>query len=147
MFLLLLALPAQASFVYPDTVEAELAMPCAPSCMLCHESLAGGSGTVTKPTGQALMGEGLTGGSNTDALVAALEALAANGTDSDADGTADVDELAAGADPNGGADFCGADAVEPPVYGCVDVGGAGTSAAGIVGVVLAAAGAARRRRA
>jgi MYXO-CTERM domain-containing protein len=47
-----------------------------------------------------MVAEGLTGGSNTTALTTALDALEAAGTDSDGDGTGDIDELRAGEDPN-----------------------------------------------
>lgn len=129
---------AFASSVYPGAVEQELGMPCTPTCLLCHESLAGGSGTVVQEFGMAMRDRGLTGGSNTDALVAALGAMAADGVDSDGDGTIDIDELIAGDNPNPGGDaFCD---TLTPTYGCSTAEGTSWLGAAI------AAGLLRRRQ-
>jgi hypothetical protein len=128
---------ALASPGYPADLESELGMPCAPPCTVCHDSNVGGAGTVTAAFGVAMEGAGLAGGSQTDLLVTALGQLDA---DSDGDGTLDVDELAAGDDPNGGPSLC--DAVAPE-YGCFNQG---QGPAGLVAVALAAL-AVRRARA
>jgi hypothetical protein len=138
---LLLLTAAHASVTYPGDVEADAGMPCAPQCVLCHESNTGGAGTVTMPFGAALMDRGLLGGGQSDLLGAALDALDADAVDSDGDGTPDLDELAAGDDPNGGPAFCGADVVAPQ-YGCFDQAQAG---AGLVAALVAALAARRRR--
>lgn len=70
-----------------------------PSCTVCHASNAGGFGTVTKSHGISLMDAGLVAG-DVASLTAALDTLAADATDSDGGGVADVDELKAGTDPN-----------------------------------------------
>lgn len=119
MYVLLALLPvATASSIYPDTLASELAMPCAPTCLVCHETISGGSGTVTQPFGMAMQDRGLEGGSATDLVVSALAAMEADGVDSDSDGVIDVDELAVGDDPNGGAAFCSGDLLVP-AYGCL----------------------------
>lgn len=140
MFALLLVSAAHASLVYPNELSTELGMPCAPLCTACHDSQAGGAGTVTQPFGMAMMDRGLTGAAQVDLLATALAAMEADAVDSDADGTLDVDELLAGEDPNGGEPFCG---VLTPTYGCFNhTPGLATG----VGVVLGAL-ALRRRRA
>jgi hypothetical protein len=140
-FLLLVASAVWASEPYPNAVDTDLGMSCTPTCNLCHAS-AGGGGPVPKAFAQAMVAEGLEGNSNTDALAAALDALRAAGTDSDGDGTSDVDELEAGANPNDESAFCGDAAVTPPSYGCLNTTAA---APGALGVLLGLAAVVRRR--
>lgn len=130
---------ALASSDYPSTLTTELAMPCTPTCTVCHSSSAGGNGTVTQAFGIAMMDNGMTGGSNTTSLQDALAALAAAGTDSDGDGLPDTEALTSGLDPNTGADLCGS-TVTPPHYGC------GKSSEAFLLVGLLGAGALRRRK-
>jgi hypothetical protein len=99
--------PAMASPSYPSAASSELGMECIPSCLLCHSTAAGGSGTATQPFGVALQEQGLGGGGDDVGLAVALGALAEAGTDSDGDGRPDVEELTAGGNPNpDGVDFC-----------------------------------------
>lgn len=144
MYTLLLT-SAWASSLYVSDVESTLGMPCQPTCVLCHETLAGGGGTVTREVGQALMARGLTGGSNSAALEAALAQLETDAVDSDGDGVIDVDELVAGDDPNpGGVAFCD---LLVPTYGCVgSVVPAGPSAGAALVAGLLLAGSVTRRR-
>ncbi len=74
-----------------------------PPCTACHQSNAGGFGTVTTPHGVALMDAGLMAG-NLASLRVALNTLRDDGTDSDGGGVGDVDELVAGSNPNDGSD-------------------------------------------
>jgi len=60
---------------------------------------------------------------NIASLDTALDALAAERTDSDHDGVPDIDELEAGSDPN----VAGGGSVPPPSYGCFDVTGQAAS--------------------
>lgn len=91
---------ALASSTYPTSVESHLGASKIPACTVCHQSNAGGSGTVVKDFGVAMMAAGLSGGSDDTALFAALDQLSSEGTDSDGDGVSDIDELVTGADPN-----------------------------------------------
>lgn len=146
MILTLVLASAWASSSYPGDIESELGMGCVPQCTLCHETNGGGSGTVIQEFGMAMMDRGLTGGSNASALTSALAAMTSDGVDSDADGTIDTDELSAGQNPNGGADYC-AGGVEPltPKYGCFNSAQAPASALGIFASFLAF-GLVKRRR-
>ena len=99
-----------ASPTFPVTVQNHLSLPEAPECTLCHATEAGGLGTVTRPFGVTLRARGAQAG-DTASVVTALNAMAAEGTDSDGDGTGDIDELLAGTNPNGGEG-------PEPEYGC-----------------------------
>ena len=87
--------------------------PCPPPCTVCHETLNGGSGTVTKPFAFSMIDEGLEG-EDIPLVAPAIEALRVKQIDSDGDGVGDIAELASGRDPNlaGEGDLCG------PQYGC-----------------------------
>jgi hypothetical protein len=82
-------------------------------------------GTVKKPFGISMMAHGLVAQSDSS-LYAALDAIAADGTDSVCDGVSDIDALKAGRDPNvpladaGGASSgqCAAPSFDSPRYGC-----------------------------
>ena len=94
---------AHASTTFPEALRkklvlAEIAGP-APGCRLCHQTDAGGLKTATKPFSRSLQAAGVAG-ANVPSLLAGLDALEADGTDSDRDGVSDVDELVAGTDPN-----------------------------------------------
>jgi hypothetical protein len=143
--ILITATLTMASGNYPGEVQTEAGVPCAPTCTLCHATNAGGGGTVTQPFGQAMMARGLTGGGNTDALVAALGQLDSDGIDSDANGTSDVDALRAGENPNDGTPFCGDIVVATPTYGCFQHARAGGSAALVLGAIVLSRVARRRR--
>jgi hypothetical protein len=103
---------AAATSSFPSDIKSELNAPSVPSCALCHATAAGG-GPVTQPFGQSMMARGLRGG-NKSSLSTALQALEAEGTDSDGDGLGDVEELRMGLDPN----FDGDAGSVPPQFGC-----------------------------
>lgn len=114
---------ASASDSYPEVIQEQFDMNCAPQCVLCHDSNEGGFGTVNRPFGVALRsGLDVPAGSE-DCLRKALDALESGATgdacsgdltdgtaptDSDGDGTSDVEELRASVDPNaaGSDDLC-----------------------------------------
>jgi MYXO-CTERM domain-containing protein len=104
---------AVASSNYPAALRDHLDATSVPSCTACHETNAGGSGTVVQAFGVAMLDAGLVGGGDTASLTAALDALEADNVDSDGDGTGDVDELRAGQDPN----VAGGVAATPVGYG------------------------------
>lgn len=105
---------AAASPNYPDAVQAAAGSPCPPPCTVCHESSSGGYGTAVKPFARAMAKIGKLDAEDSALVAPAIEALKAQATDSDGDGTGDVAEVAAGNDPNrhGDGDLCG------PEYGC-----------------------------
>ena len=90
---------ARASESYPEAVERALDTPCPPACVTCHTRPSGGELTANTPVGISTRRAGLKC-CDTSGLFDVLAALEANGTDSDADGTPDVEELRAGTDPN-----------------------------------------------
>src|SRR5262249_60151873 len=108
--------PAHGPSIYPPEVRAPLSLPDTPACTLGHETESGGFGTVTKPFGKSMQARGLVA-QNLGSLDTALDALAAEHTDSDHDGVGDIDELKAGSDPN----VAGGGSVTPPTYGCFEV--------------------------
>ena len=112
--LLVVTPQASASSSYPGEIQSALNMDCAPPCTVCHRYQNGGTGTAQKPFAQAMIDVGDLVGQDAALVKPALDKLAAAGTDSDGDGTSDVDELRAGTDPNiaGDSPICG------PTYGC-----------------------------
>jgi len=134
------ARPSEASPSYPSVLMSVSGSEAPPPCTVCHESLAGGFGTATKPLAVYLRSRGLMARNET-ALRGALSAAAGEKSDVDMDGASDLDELRAGTDPNGGS----ADALEPPAYGCGNLsGGRPTNAPFRVLILLGAVGVARR---
>ncbi len=138
---------AHALSTLPGEVSTYLGMECAPSCLLCHTSPAGGSGTASQPFAIALLAEGLLISDSTSTAIA-LDAVLAAGTTYDAndDGVNDVAELTVGENPNpGGIDFCPEEGEAPPAIerGCF---AGGDTAAGAAGVLVTALMFRRRRR-
>ncbi len=130
----------------PGDVSTYLGMECVPSCLLCHTSPAGGSGTASQPFAEALLAEGLLI-SDAASTGASLDAVLAAGTayDGNADGVNDVAELTVGENPNpDGIDFCPVEGEAPPQIerGCFS---GGEAAAGAVGVLVTALSLRRRR--
>ena len=110
-----LASRAQASQPYPQELRAALDLSYTPGCTLCHSGAGGGAGVVDTPFGKSMVARGLRAATSSaddagvgqdagvviDATLArALEAMRADGVDSDGDGAEDLDELSWHADPN-----------------------------------------------
>ncbi len=110
----ILLVPATASATpnFPGVVQSHLALDAPPDCSLCHVGTPG-RGTVNTPFGTTIRSRGAQA-YDESSLQTALDALKAEKKDSDGDGTGDIDELLAGADPNAGA---GQETVIPD-YGC-----------------------------
>lgn len=123
---------ANGSSIYPPEVRSHLGLGYTPDCSLCHANGQTGFGTVTTPFGTSMRARGLVA-QNIGSLDTALDALAAEKTDSDHDGVPDIDELEAGTDPN----VAGGGQVTPPSYGCFDVTGQPTSPLALLPVALA----------
>ena len=103
--------PVRASDTFPEEIRAQLQLPAAPPCTLCHSSDEGGLDTVVTPFGVTLARLGLVA-TDENSLLAALQAAESQTVDSDFDGVADLDELRAGGDPNDGVDL------PTPMTGC-----------------------------
>jgi hypothetical protein len=100
---------------FPDAIQADRRLPYRPPCRLCHIQGTTGSGSVATPFGISMLAHGMTGSESS--LAPALNALEADHTDSDGDGTPDITELTdGGTDPNTPANvrLVG----EDPRYGC-----------------------------
>jgi MYXO-CTERM domain-containing protein len=138
LLLAVLARRADASPTFPAAITSDLSLTYtlgASDCIICHNSLAGGIGTVVHPFGLAMKAAGLQL-ENLASLQTALNTLEANKTDSDCDGTPDIEQIKMGRDPNAPGEYlngssmtapvdpgctgadAGADAVLVPAYGC-----------------------------
>jgi len=116
---LLLALavagPALASSTFPVAVQTHLSLSAPPpqSCALCHLNGVTGVGTVNTLFGISLRAHGAVAVDEAK-LGTALDAMRADNTDSDGDGTPDIQELINGTDPND----AGGPKLPNPRYGC-----------------------------
>lgn len=126
--LLVAALPgvASATPTFPGSIQTDLTLSYAPPCTVCHQTLGGGTGTVTQAFGKSLRQNGLVSG-NTTSLQSALTALETAKTDSDCDGMPDVEQLKDGRDPNTGEYIDNSGKPTPAVDGgCAGTGGGGS---------------------
>lgn len=127
--LLIIAAPALSGATpnFPGAVQTDLELSFVPQCTLCHDG-APGKGTVTQPFGLSMRARGLVPG-DAGTLSRALDALEAEGKDSNCNGTTDIEDLKGGHDPNTGAVIDGSDkpaleattcgdGPEIPTYGC-----------------------------
>lgn len=130
-----------ASPTFPPEIDAHLSLGYEPACTLCHDSLAGGFGTVVQPFGQKMQARGLVAG-DLGSLRGALDDLESEGSDVDGDGVADIQELRDGTDPNSSGGLA-----EPPEYGCIgNIAPTRSSWPGAAAVLAAIAFVSRRRR-
>jgi hypothetical protein len=89
---------ARAMPTFPAALASHLGTSHVPDCPVCHQGTPT-KGTAITPLAVALQSRGLTA-ADPGSINAALDALAADHTDSDGDGILDVDELKKGWDPN-----------------------------------------------
>jgi len=158
-----LASPAAASTTFPEALRKQLGLQQIagppPGCQLCHKDDAGGLKTATKPLGRSLLQAGVMGGS-VPSLLAGLDTLESDATDSDHDGIGDIAELRAVTNPNvadvgAGGGGAGGTAAMPcvvvpeiplPETGCSLVGAAVPNGAWLALVGCASFALLRRRR-
>jgi len=140
---------AEAREEFPGQIATDLGLADpvrdAPPCSLCHLYGKTGGDTLVTPFAWAMRARGLTG---SDSLDDALARVGADRVDSDGDGAIDVDEIAAGADPNSAASVPNPTTTMPvpdPQLGCAMAGRGQAEGAGFA-VALAAAFAWLRRR-
>jgi MYXO-CTERM domain-containing protein len=139
---------AAARDTFPAVLKEKMQMPCVPSCLPCHKAVPG--------TRANLREDGLrlalynvddklpNDGELATALDAILSGAAAPPGDSDGDKTPDLEELAAGDNPYGGAPLC---VGEGPQYGCgASVAPSAPTRFGALAFALAFTGALLRRR-
>jgi hypothetical protein len=114
---LFLAPPAFASEPFLEIIKTQLNVPDEPPlmCTVCHLTLIGGPGTVTKPFGLTIKDKYGLRLQDVQRLRTALMEMETANEDSDGDKVGDIAELRRGTDPNL-AD--GEVAAEEPRYGC-----------------------------
>jgi hypothetical protein len=138
---------AHATPNFPGAIQTHLKAPSPPTCEVCHVGQKS-SGTVTTLFGVSMRGRGLVKYDEAS-LRTALDALKAEKTDSNKDGTTDIDALTAGNDPNASSGDGGAGIVPaaPIEYGCANMSGQPrTNRASLYGSLALLAVAVMRRR-
>ncbi|MFI5298822.1 MAG: hypothetical protein ACHREM_12060 [Polyangiales bacterium] len=104
---------AAATPDFPDALTADLGLTTVPPCTICHQSLLGGKGTVTKPFGLYMRSRGLVEFDETSLKNAAAALQGEAPSDTDHAGEF-LTALQAGTDPNAGIAASG----DLPQYGC-----------------------------
>ena len=137
-----IASPARAVPEFPPSIRSDLSLSYDPPCRLCHIQGTTGAGTVATPFGLSMLAHGLTEERST--LSPALMALRADNIDSDGDGVPDITELVENTDPNTPVDV--ALSSDGPTFGCSASGIDGGRLAVSLALLIAIAGATRRRR-
>jgi hypothetical protein len=152
--------PARAYYGLPEHLKNTYNLPCTPECTFCHGTNLGGKGnerSATTPNGTTKSGfiatlrdVGHIVAVDQSTWVPAFNLVESMGTDTDLDGTPDIEELKEGTDPMDGspeAAICAGGG--SPTYGCVRIA-RGTSVDGIAlmtsGAVFFAGIALMRRR-
>ncbi len=97
---LLATSPAFGMPTFPAEIQTHLNLNYTPPCTFCHATSQGGGPIATK-FGNAMLAAGLT--TDIATLDPALDKLNADHTDSDGDGTPDIQQIEMGLDPSTGA--------------------------------------------
>lgn len=106
---------AQASPEFPAALQEAAGMDCRPACTICHTTNPGTSGSASQTFAITMVDAGLAPG-DPDTVEAAFDNLGE--TDSDGDGTSDVDELTAEGASDPSAPGVGAPCAAEIRYGC-----------------------------
>ena len=113
---------AFASPIFPAAVQKDLSLSYTPPCTICHTSAVGNISTAVQPFALAMRGAGLVL-EDTSSLQTALMTLEAEKTDSDCDGTPEIQQLEDGRDPNAPGDYIdGSSKAAPADPGCMSEG-------------------------
>ncbi|HEY1954874.1 MAG TPA: hypothetical protein VGH28_04665 [Polyangiaceae bacterium] len=115
---LFVASRARATAEFPGQIVSDQNITCANplfdgnGCTICHQDDNGGLGTATRPFGRYMKSQGLTpfNDQKLGALLTALQNESPHTTDTNCDGTPDIDELTSCQWQNLTQDMCGADA-------------------------------------
>ena len=109
----LVSTEAHGSEPFPAALQKAVPLACTPSCMVCHTRPEGGTAYL-QPFGKSMLETRLIRAGQPATVGPAVEKLREAGTDSNNDGTPDIEQLEAGYDPNLGSSglVCG------PAYGC-----------------------------
>jgi hypothetical protein len=122
LFVTAFAHGADASPTFPPAIKSDLSLSYdlgTTHCVICHQTNSGGIGTVVHPFGLAMKAAGLHLEDLTS-LQNALNTLDANKTDSDCDGTPDIEQIKMGRDPNPPGDYIdGSNMTAPADPGCM----------------------------
>jgi hypothetical protein len=104
---------SSAEKTFPGAIQEAANIPCFPTCLLCHTGIPGTIANLEQPFGKTVFKHGARPG-NPDSMNTVIANLRREMVDTDGDGKIDVDELAAGSNPNPepSVEFCG------PTYGC-----------------------------
>src|SRR4051812_44968940 len=109
-----LSLHASAEPTFPGAIQEAAGIPCTPTCLLCHTAIPGTKYNLNGVFSTTVSLNGIVP-EHPESMTTVIANLTAKKTDTDGDGKTDVDELAAGSDPNKtdpNAELCG------PTYGC-----------------------------
>jgi len=114
---LLVTSRARATAEFPGQIVTDQKITCTNpiwdgnGCTICHTDDNGGLGTATKPFGRYMKSQGLTpfNDQKLAALLTALQNESPHATDTNCDGTPDIDELTSCQWPQLAVDQCGAD--------------------------------------